>query len=105
MKAINHQKNNYTYDGSNSGSVMNGTLYMSKKEWNRVVKYLGGQYKKAVKNSDTYIRDGLGHALSWNIPKHSGEKSFCIGVTATELIFKHYNLPRYKRQNYQIIIK
>lgn len=105
IKVINHQKNNYTYDSSNSGSVMNGTIFMTKREWEKCKDIICKAYGKAKRYNHTYERDGLAHAISYYIPHHEKAPSFCIGVTATEVIFKAFNLPRYKRQNYQIIIK
>ena len=105
MKATNHHKDNYTFDDSNDGSVMNGTIYMTTKEYHKVLEYLRKAYTNAKAKNNTYIRDGLSHVFNWTLVKRLNLKRICLGVTATELIFKHYKLPRYKRQNYVIEIK
>lgn len=104
MKVVNHHKNNYSYDRSGNGSVIRGTLYMSQKEFKEVIGYLAKEYKRALKNCDTSKRDGLSYLFDWILPKHDNKSPFCAGITATTLIFKHYNLPRYKEQNYTIKI-
>ncbi len=111
MKAINHHKDNYTYDSSNDGSVMNGTIYMTAKEWETAKAMLRKAYTRAKRLNDTYTRDALSHTLTYTITHlpdvkpYDTRRSFCIGVTATELLFQHFKLPHYKKQNYQIIIK
>ena len=70
--------------------VMRGTISMSKDEWKEVLMFLEKEYKKAVKNCDTYIRDSL-----WNFEKrfeNKGKKIFCLGITATQLLVNKYNL-------------
>jgi len=95
MKLINHQKNNfYTIDSY----VMRGTIKMTAKEWQIAYLWLWGQYKKAVKNIDTYKRDSLS-----SLNKEKG-RLFCLGVCATGLIANKHHLNNYKDQNYGIRI-
>lgn len=96
MKVINHHKGNYTFDDTQDGSVMYGTVKVTESEWRKVLEYL----KRAKYTSNTYHRDGLKHFWSWVYPKHKKLKRLCIGVSNTELVFKHFKLPNYKRQNY-----
>lgn len=100
MKIINHQKGNFSYCGE---SVMYGTIIMSQKEFCDVVGYLKQQYRYAKKHIKTYVRDSLYHTITYTLTKK--ENPVCLGVCATELLFKKYKLPRYKKQNYQIVIK
>ncbi len=102
MKIVNHQKGKYTFDDTNNGSVMYGSIYMSEKEFDDVVKFLRRRYAIAKRYNQTYKRDSLSHALDWTLKQHGSDKRICLGVCATELIFERYNLPRYKRQNYVI---
>lgn len=99
MKVTNHQKGNFSYLDS---SVMYGTIEMSHKEWVESVKYLRRVYANAKRNRNTYKRDSLSQLFNWNLPKHAQDQYICLGICATELLFKRFNLPRYKRQNYQI---
>lgn len=94
---------------------MYGTIFMTPKEYQKVLTFLKARYIKAKEKGETYIRDSLSHYFSGTYgdkdttPKKdcilSTHNSICLGVCATELIFKKYKLPRYKRQNYQIIVK
>lgn len=102
MKVTNHQKGNFTYCGS---SVMYGTIEMTQKEWLCALAYLKKCYTKAKAQCDTYIRDSLSHVFNYTLPNTVSDAPVCVGVCATELLFKHYGLERYKKQNYQIVIK
>lgn len=90
MKIINHNKNNYTYD--NSGSVIRGTIEVTKDEWNIIKEYLRNSPSKSFDYMDIALERA---EISYY------DIFYSLGVTPTEMIFKHFNLPRYKRQNYQ----
>ncbi len=102
MKLVNHHKDNYTFDDSNDGSVMNGTIYVTESEYADIVRRIKASYRVAVKSSTTYRRDSLAHVINWTFRNHGNDKRLCLGVTATELIAKWYKLPNYKKQNYVI---
>lgn len=104
MKATNHHKDNYTYDDTSSGSVMNGTIKMTRKEYKDAIAFLKNEYKKAKQYNYTATRDGLMHTIDWVLNRYGDKRRICLGVTATELIFRRYRLPNYKRQNYVIEI-
>lgn len=96
MKLINHNKNN-SYDIDTY--VMRGTIEMTHKEYVKAYLWLWGQYQKAIKNVETYKRDGLS-----SLHDIENETLFCLGVTATSLLAKKYHLKGYKDQNYGIKI-
>lgn len=104
MKVINHQKGNYTFVSPSDSSVMYGTITMSAREWRSAVVYLKSRYTLAKRYTNTYVRDGLSHVFNWTLKHYPQDGRVCLGVTATELLFKKYKLPRYKRQNYVIVI-
>lgn len=104
MKAINHQKDNYTFVSIYDSSVMNGTIEMTREEFNDAIEFLRIQKLISEKKVDTYTRDALSHVFNWTLKHYGQADRLCLGVRATELIFKHYALPRYKRQNYVIQI-
>ena len=96
MKLTNHRKDNsYTIDTY----VMHGTIEMSRPEYQKVYLYLWGQYQKAIKDIETYKRDGLS-SLGCTREKNL----FSFGVVATKLIVKRFGLTGYKDQNYGIKI-
>lgn len=106
MQLINHHANNYTFDDTNEASVMNGTIIMSRDEWNDAIAYLLKAYKRAERDYNTYIRDSLSHVFNWTLKKHKPIKRLCLGVVATKLIAYRYGLKsRYKNQNYVIEVK
>ena len=104
MKVTNHNKDNYTFVSASDSSVMNGTIEMSKKEFDNAIAFLKRRYGIAKRYNHTYIRDSLSHVFNWTLKHYPKDKRICLGVCATELIFKQYNLPRYKKQNYVIVI-
>ena len=106
MKVINHNKGNYTYIHD---CVCYGTIEMSLKEFIKAYDYLYTRYKKAKTYTETYTRDSLynlfnTHKIREAIVNKSLD-NICLGVCATEILFKKYKLPRYKKQNYLIVIK
>jgi len=105
MKITNHNKGNYTFDDSCDGSVMYGTIKMTRKEFDNAIEFLKSRWRKSTKNTETYTRDALNHVFNWTIPNHGKDRRICLGVVATKLIFEHYKLPRYKKQNYVIDIE
>ena len=102
MKITNHQKGNYAFDSSHDGSIMYGTVEVSHKEWCEIVKYLHRVYSRATTSGNTYTRDALSHVFDWTLKNHAQDEYVCIGVEATRLMFKRFNLPRYKHQNYRL---
>lgn len=98
MRAINHNRDNYYWD--RDGTTIHGTIYMNWNEYGQAEKMLTREYKKAIKNIDTYTRDNLHYV---RFIDDNGLVN--MGVTATRLIFKHFKLPRYKDQNYMVIVK
>lgn len=115
MQVINHHQGNYTFADLTSSSVMYGTIKVTPKEFASIVTFLWKKYAQAEKSANTYVRDGLNHCLNYSLPQWEKRKKqnrypqhnnrVCLGVTATELIFEQWNLPRYKKQNYVIVIK
>lgn len=107
MKIKNYIKGNYRYCGE---GVMYGEIKMTSHEFVEVIEYLKIAYHSAQMTCETYTRDSLAHVFDYSLREAQIEKDIpmsmpvCLGVCATEIIFKKYNLPRYKRQNYQIII-
>ena len=53
MQLINHHANNYTFVDPISSTVMNGTIIMSRDEWNDAISYLLKAYKRAERDYDT----------------------------------------------------
>jgi hypothetical protein len=113
MKIQNHNAGNYFFTSQGDSSVMYGTITMTQAEYNDAIKYLQGVYKRT---KNTYIRDSLAHVFNWTLKKrgdyhmeffrqNSSGESVSLGVCATELLFKRYKLPRYKRQNYRIVVR
>ncbi len=103
MKIINHPKDKYILL---DGTVMRGTIIMTQKEWKKAIDYLQRTKDRAVRMHDTYTRDNLVHLFSHEFflsayPPHTT----CLGVCATKLIVAKFYLPRYKEQNYQVVIK
>lgn len=92
MRVTNYHRNNYRYIGD---TVVRGSIKMTFEEFLEAEKYLKKEYQKAEKNNDTYIRDNLHYTKL--LPDNG---KVVMGVTATELVFKRYKLPRYKQQNY-----
>ena len=96
MKLVNHkEKNRYNLE---DGTSIKGTIYMSQKEWTKSYLWLRSQYQKAIKDIETYKRDSLS-----SLKKDKG-LLFSIGVLATSLLAKKYQLKGYKDQNYGIKI-
>lgn len=77
--------------------VIYGHIEMTRKEWLGVIGYLrrsgGDLLEKRILREDIFRTD-----------MHLGASWRNIRVTYTEKLFKHFNLPRYKRQNYAIKI-
>ena len=98
MKVVNHNKNNFYHDSD--GFVIRGTIYMNWAEYGQAEKMLTEKYEKAKKHNDTYIRDSLSY-----IRFIDDNGLVNMGVTATQLVFYAFNLPRYKHQNYMVVVK
>lgn len=88
MQVINHQNEYYT-TVPGSSSIMRGTIKMSLTEYTEAKQYL--QKSKATKHEYIY----------WPATQ---SQSFCIGLHNTRMLFEKYHLPRYKDQNYRILI-
>ena len=97
MRVTNYHRNNYRYIDD---CIVRGSIKMTFEEFLEAEKYLKKEYQKAVKDCNTYIRDNLCYTKL--LPEHG---NVVMGVTATELVFKRYKLPRYKQQNYVWEIK
>ncbi len=80
---------------------MRGTIEMTVEEFVKANDYLGEEYKKAIKNCDTYIRDTIG---GWVGLVPDVGNYFALGGTATKLIASKYGLANYKSINYGIKI-
>ncbi len=101
MKVKNYKKGNYL---SAFSCVIYGEIEMTWKEWMKeVTPYLlrsGGDYlekrmlREDIPRTDKNLETANGKKVTWRN----------IRVTYTEKLFKHFNLPRYKRQNYIIKI-
>ena len=103
MKITNHKKGNFYYVDD---SVMYGTIEMTQDELLKAHKYLLAKLEVAIYEQETYIRDYI-HINQVNEKIDnilSGKtKSVSIGVVATQLIFKLFDMTdKYKRQNYAI---
>lgn len=104
MKVINHRDGHYHYV---EDSVMYGSIFVTRKEWETIYGFLVMRYMQAKKNNETYTRDALysmfdfAKKIELAMPS---SKAFCIGVEATRLVFEAFAIPRYKRQNYSITI-
>lgn len=75
-------------------------------EWFEAMYAIKERYEKVKKEGETYTRDMLQHAINYNIKIANAHelKRFSIGVEATKVVFDHFKLPRYKKQNYSINI-
>ena len=105
MKVINHNQGNYHFCDSDS-AVMYGTIEMTRDEWIGVYYYLRTLYfqlsQNEHNNDDYYTKISLeahGQPLDVAAGKH-----FSLGVSPTRRIFEAFSLPRYKHQNYSIVI-
>jgi len=100
MKVKNYNQGNYL---SAFDCIIYGHIEMTQKEWKEACTYLMRAtkdpfYKRMLKedilkedrNLVAYTKDGK----NWRN----------VRVTATQLLFKKYNLPRYKQKNYAIKI-
>jgi hypothetical protein len=97
MKLTNHHKeNSYTHNTY----VMRGTIEMTREEYANAFQWLCRMYEKAVKECNTYVRDGLSSLLL----QKDTQIFFSLGVTATKMIAKKYGLKNYKDVNYCIRI-
>ena len=105
MKIINHNKGNYTFVSPSDSSVMYGTIEMNQEEFENAIAFLKKRYGIAKRYCHTYVRDSLAHVFTWTLKHYPQNGRISLGVCATELLFKHFDLPRYKKQNYVIIIK
>jgi hypothetical protein len=101
MKLTNHNKNN-AYS-MKDGSVMRGTITMTRVEFANASRYLDQEYKKAKRNCNTYVRDCLG-VTTHEITRDFKDTLRCLGVCATQLLANKYHLKGYKDQNYGIKI-
>ena len=100
MKLINHRRNNNFYDIDNY--VMRGTITMTRAEFQNAMEVLQRRLNRAIKECDTYIRDGL-MSKSW-IVEPKAKSLFSLGVVATKLIANQYGLKNHRKQNYGIQI-
>lgn len=103
MKVINYNQKNKNYLSA-FDCVIYGYIEMTPQEWKDACTYL----KRAIK--DKFYKKLLCEDIDRediNLSKFYSRKCIWrnVRVTATELLFKKYNLPRYKRQNYAIRIK
>jgi len=98
MKLRNRQKDNFF---EVDDAIMRGTIEMSRKEWKTAFDYLLKEYKKAIKNCDTYKRDSM---IGLELRNYTDDV-FCVGICATKLLVDKYKLKNYKDVNYAIIIK
>lgn len=101
MTIKNYNKGNYMYAFD---AVIYGHIEMTAKEWKEATTYL----KRAIK--DTFYHNMLLSDIERtdkNLVQFTknGNQWRNVRVSATQLLFKKYNLPRYKQQNYAILIK
>lgn len=96
----NYNKQNHF--NLSDGTYIKGVIKMDYQDFCKVYEFLRREYKKAVKKIDTYKRDSLAKAI--DVKNFDRYKPFSVGITATKLIAKKFNLDRYKDQNYAIII-
>lgn len=93
MTIRNYKRGNalYAFD-----CVIYGHIEMTWREWLDASRYLLRakclSYKDDIIRTDKYLET----SKKWTWRN--------VRVNATERLFKHYNLPRYKRQNYAIKI-
>mgnify|MGYP000228438621 CR=1 FL=1 len=94
MKITNFNKGNYQYIGTGS-EVYYGKIEMTLKEYTEVIKYLNRAKNTGFRdlNKDTKNKQEFKNGFDVG-----------LGVSRTEQIFKKYNLPRYKRQNYYLSV-
>jgi hypothetical protein len=99
MKVKNYNKGNYIDAFS---CIIYGEIEMTWKEWLEAKRYLllsGGDYtekrmlREDIERSDRYLKLSSEKVIYRN-----------VRVSYIEKLFKHFNLPRYKKQNYVIKI-
>lgn len=86
------------------GCVISGQIEMTAKEWEKAKTYLkkckpSESYRKAILLEDLERTDKY---LELYNPKRITWRN--VRVDYTQKLFKHYDLPRYKQQNYVIKI-
>lgn len=100
MKLTNHPNSNI-YDINTY--VMRGTITINQEEFEKISEFLIKIEKEAIKDCNTYVRDGLS-GIKKRLKNRKGKRKFCLGITATRLIAGQYNLKNYKDVNYGIRI-
>jgi hypothetical protein len=106
MKVKNYNKGNYT---SAFDCVIYGEIEMTWKEWMKASSYLlrsgGDMLEKRMLREDITRIDKYLETPIWTAPTKQKNVTYRnIRVTYTQKLFKHFNLPRYKQQNYVIKI-
>lgn len=99
MKLINY---NYGYSPAFSCSI-HGKIVMSEKEWNEATQFLLRGAKRWLP-SYPWVKETLKEDMKRGIETKEGTL-FNIRVPATEALASKYNLKRYKRANYSILVK
>jgi hypothetical protein len=100
MKLINYDYG-FTPADPTSGTYYRGKIQMTLDEFNVAMKYL-----LRAKIGASYEHDSVRERLTLDLARPASVKGngfhVAIRVPATEKLVSHYNLPRYKRQNYFI---
>lgn len=99
MQTKNYHKDNgkHIHD-----CVIHGAIICDKNEWELIKRYLLQANKAFESGQHDMLKKRLLDTSRIEYP--NGDKSYSLGVNATWLIFKKFNLSRYKQQNYEIII-
>jgi hypothetical protein len=99
MKIINYD---YGYNNYFDCSI-HGKIIMDKKEWGEAISFLLRGAKRWLP-SYPYIKNILKEDIKRSISVKNG-KLYNVRVSATEVIAEKYNLKKYKRGNYVILVK
>ena len=95
MKIINY---NYGYNPTFTCGI-GGKIVVSGKEWKDIKRYLrNGSLRKTPYLFPDILREDFNRELKSRTSRYVS--FYNIRVTATELVVKHWNLPKYKRNNY-----
>mgnify|MGYP001611741983 FL=1 len=98
MKVINY---NYGYNNFFNCSI-HGKIILNKTEWKNALSFLFRGAKRWYP-SYPWVKEVLKEDIERFIPTKTG-KLYNIRVPATETLVEKYNLKKYKRGNYTILV-
>lgn len=100
MKLINYKYGYY----NTFGCSIHGKIIMTQKEWQNAYKYLtSSNVKKSFLPSYPHYNSLITEDIKRQVKTKDGYL-INIRVPMTEKLVNHYNIPRYKRGNYMLLI-